>query len=169
MKPSSRLSPVRADAPANLLQKAIELHRAARKALDFVTPALDLGVRVLIGLVFFQSGLTKIASWSTTLVLFQSEYTVPLLPPAVAAYLGAAAELGFPIFLVLGLGTRYAAFGLFVFNIVAVISYPGLGEVGLMDHKYWGLFLLVTLLHGPGRLSLDYLIGRWLGRGTSHG
>jgi putative oxidoreductase len=167
MKPSSQLSTACADAPISLLQKALGLHDAALKALDFVTPALDLGIRILIGLVFFQSGLTKIASWSITLALFQGEYSVPLLPPVLAAYLGTAAELGFPILLVLGLGTRYAAFGLFVFNIIAVISYPGLGEVGLKDHQYWGLFLLVTLLHGPGRLSLDYLIGRWLGRGTA--
>ena len=169
MKLSSQLSTTRTDALSSLFQKTLGLHRAALRSLEFVTPALDLGIRVLVGLVFFQSGLTKIASWSTTLALFQSEYSVPLLPPILAAYLGTAAELGFPIFLVLGLGTRFAAFGLFIFNIIAVASYPGLGEVGLMDHKYWGLFLLVTVLHGPGRLSLDYLIARWLGRGTARG
>ena len=62
--------------------------------------------------------------------------------------------------LVLGLGTRFAAFVLFVFNIVAVVSYPDLGAVGLKDHQTWGLLLLVTLLHGPGALSLDRLLGR---------
>lgn len=66
--------------------------------------------------------------------------------------------------LVLGLGTRLAALALFLFNIVAVISYPGLGEVGLQHHQYWGLLLLVTLCHGPGKLSLDHLIRRWRGR-----
>jgi putative oxidoreductase len=167
MKLSSQLPATRAEASASLLQKALGLHHASLRVLEFITPALDLGIRILIGLVFLQSGLTKLASWSTTLALFQSEYAVPLLPPALAAYLGTAAELGFPIFLVLGLGTRYAAFGLFIFNIIAVISYPGLGEVGLKDHQYWGLFLLVTLLHGPGSLSLDHLISRWLGRGTA--
>jgi len=130
--------------------------------LKMLTPALDLGIRVLIGLVFFQSGLTKLASWSTTLALFESEYAVPLLNPTVAAYLGTAAELGLPVLLVLGLSTRAVAFALFTFNIVAVISYPGLGEVGLKDHQYWGLLLLVTMMHGPGRLSLDYLIDRFL-------
>ncbi|MFC0402362.1 DoxX family protein [Paraburkholderia rhizosphaerae] len=149
------------------MHKAISLYRSALRALEFATPVLDLGIRIAIGLVFFQSGLTKLASWSSTLALFQSEYSVPLLPPVLAAYLGTAAELGLPIFLVLGLGSRFAAFGLFIFNIIAVISYPGLGEVGLRDHQYWGLFLLVTLLHGPGKLSLDYLIGRWLGHTSS--
>jgi putative oxidoreductase len=164
MKPSSHLSTELSAPSSILMMRALALRGAALRALEFITPALDLGIRILIGLVFFQSGLTKIASWSSTLALFQGEYAVPLLPPALAAYLGTAAELGFPLFLVLGLGTRFAAFGLFVFNIIAVISYPGLGEVGLRDHQYWGLLLLVTLLHGPGRLSLDYLIGRWLGR-----
>jgi putative oxidoreductase len=54
--------------------------------------------------------------------------------------------------------------GLFVFNIIAVLSYPGLGDVGLRDHQYWGLFLLVILMHGPGKLSLDHILGRHVGR-----
>ncbi len=67
--------------------------------------------------------------------------------------------------LVLGLGTRFAAFGLFVFNIVAVASYPDLGAAGLRDHMTWGLLLLVTVLHGPGKLALDHAITRrWLPR-----
>jgi putative oxidoreductase len=163
MKLSSPLSATHDAEPSSVTHKALSLYRSVLRALEFATPVLDLGIRIMIGLVFFQSGLTKIASWSSTLALFQGEYSVPLLPPVLAAYLGTAAELGFPIFLVLGLGSRFAAFGLFIFNIIAVISYPGLGEVGLRDHQYWGLFLLVTLMHGPGRLSLDYLIGRWLG------
>ena len=57
---------------------------------------------------------------------------------------------------------RFAAAALFIFNIVAVISYPDLGEVGLRDHQVWGLMLLVTLLHGPGRLSIDHLLRRWI-------
>jgi putative oxidoreductase len=110
--------------------------------------------------VFFKSGLTKIASWSTTLALFENEYAVPLLPPELAAYLGTGVELGLPVLLVLGLGTRLSAAVMFVFNIIAVISYPDLSEVGLKDHQYWGLLLLLTLFHGPGRLSLDHLIRR---------
>jgi putative oxidoreductase len=53
---------------------------------------------------------------------------------------------------------------LFVFNIMAVISYPALNEVGLKDHVYWGILLLVPLLHGPGKISIDYFIRRrWMG------
>lgn len=131
-----------------------------RIAEGWVAPVLDLGIRALVGTAFFQSGLTKIASWSTTLALFENEYAVPVLPPEAAAYLGTAAELSLPVFLVLGLGGRFAAAALFVFNIVAAISYPDLSPAGLKDHQYWGLLLLITLFHGPGRLSLDHLLRR---------
>jgi putative oxidoreductase len=134
--------------------------KISARAHEFLTTALDFGIRLLVASVFFQSGLTKIASWDTTLLLFQSEYSVPLLPPDLAAYLGTAAELALPVLLVFGFGTRLAALALFLFNIIAVISYPDLSAVGLKDHQYWGLLLLVTLLHGPGKFSLDYLLGR---------
>jgi putative oxidoreductase len=49
---------------------------------------------------------------------------------------------------------------LFVVNAVAVIAYPDIGDVGLADHQVWGMLLLVTLLHGPGALSLDHLVRR---------
>ena len=102
----------------------------ARTLLDvperWLAPVLDLGIRLWVGAVFFQSGLTKIQSWDTTLALFESEYSVPLLPPALAAYLGTATELLVPIALIAGLGGRFAAGVLFVFNIVAVVSYGDL-------------------------------------------
>jgi putative oxidoreductase len=90
---------------------------------------------------------------------------VSLLPPEAAAVLGTGVELLFPLLLVLGLGSRLAAAVLFDFNIVAVISYPELSPAGLRDHITWGLGMLITLLHGPGALSLDH----WLGRRRSAG
>jgi putative oxidoreductase len=146
----------RGDAPITLAGAA----RLSRRALDYLTPVLDLGIRLFVASVFFQSGLTKIASWDSTLLLFENEYAVPIVSPAVAAYLGTAAELGLPVLLAFGLWTRLAALAMFIFNIIAVISYPDLSPVGLKDHQYWGLLLLVTLLHGPGKLSLDYLLAR---------
>ena len=129
-------------------------------AENWLAPVLDLGIRIWVGMVFFQSGLTKILSWDTTLSLFENEYAVPLLPSNVAAYLGTANELVLPVFLILGLGGRLSAAALFVFNIIAVLSYPDLGEIGLKDHQYWGLLLLVPLLHGPGKISVDHFLRR---------
>lgn len=125
---------------------------------EYARPLLDLGVRIFVGMMFFNAGLTKISNWNATLYLFENEYHVPLLSPTIAAYMGTAAELVLPVFLVIGLGARFAAVALFIFNIVAVVSYPDLGEVGLKDHQYWGLLLLVTLTHGPGKLALDHFI-----------
>jgi putative oxidoreductase len=132
------------------------------RGLEFLAPLADLGLRLWVANVFFRSGLTKLASLETTVQLFTYEYQVPLLPPEVAAYLGTFTELFFPVLLAFGLGGRLAAGVLFVFNIVAVISYPDLNPAGLEQHQVWGLMLLVTLLHGPGKLSLDHLIRRRL-------
>ena len=128
--------------------------------LDKLSPLFDLGLRLYVANVFWKSGLVKIASWSSTVSLFQYEYAVPYLPPEVAAYMGTATELIFPIFLVFGLGARLAAIVLFVFNIIAVISYPDLNIVGVKDHYLWGALLLVIIFHGPGKLSLDHLVSR---------
>ena len=147
-------------APADHPGRIVRWAQLALRAAEWLAPGLDFGIRLLIGSVFFQSGLSKIASWSSTVALFENEYAVPGLPPEVAAYLGTGVELFMPVLLVLGLSARASAAVLFVFNIIAVISYPDLSEVGLEDHQYWGLLLLVTLLHGPGKLSLDHLIRR---------
>lgn len=151
--------------PPGAAGRALHLARRAVRGLDGLSPLVDLALRLFVAAVFFNAGLTKIASWDSTLSLFENEYAVPLLPPEVAALLGTGVELFFPVLLVLGLGTRAAALVLFVFNIVAVVSYPDLGAAGLKDHQTWGLLLLVTLTHGPGALSLDRLIHRRLGHG----
>lgn len=156
----SRSNPVAAER-AGARGGLIGFARGLIKGLeDYLAPVLDLGIRLLVASVFFKSGLVKIQSWSSTLALFENEYDVPFLPPELAAYLGTGAELALPVLLVLGLGGRLAAAGLFALNVVAVLSFPDLSEVGLRDHQYWGLLLLVTLLHGPGRLSVDHFIRR---------
>ena len=141
---------------------------ASRCLTFYGAPVLDLVIRLWVAKVFFMSGLVKIQSWSTTLALFEGEYHVPLLAPQLAAYLGTGAELLLPLFIALGLGGRLAAAALFVFNIIAVMSYPDLSEAGLKDHQYWGLMMLVTLFHGPGRLSLDHWLRRRWELRTSH-
>lgn len=129
-------------------------------ALDWLSPIADLAVRLWVANVFFKSGLVKIQSWESTVTLFTYEYSVPYLSPEVAAYLGAFTELFFPVLLAVGLAGRLSAGVLFVFNIVAVMSYPALNAPGLEQHQVWGLLLLVSLLHGPGKLSLDHWIGK---------
>jgi len=130
----------------------------------FLAPLGDLVIRLWVAHIFYFSALTKIKSWQSTEFLFKHEYHVPLLSPKLAAFLGTGVELIAPVLLVLGLFGRFPALLLFVFNIVAVISYPYLwtptGAAGLEDHLYWGLLLMMLLLHGPGRLSIDCILKR---------
>jgi len=139
---------------------------AATRLLDRLQPLLFLGFRLYVARAFFLSGLTKIRDWSNTVALFTDEYHVPLLSPGVAAALGAATELSMPVLLALGLGSRAAAGVLFVFNIIAVISYyqPLVETGGIKDHVLWGTMLLVLTICGPGKIALDTLLERRLAR-----
>jgi putative oxidoreductase len=74
-------------------------------------------------------------------------------------------ELFFPPLLALGLAGRFAALSLSFVNVIAVVSFwhvLGTNEAALMSHVYWALLLLVTLCHGPGKLSVDFWIQRKL-------
>jgi putative oxidoreductase len=74
-----------------------------------------LAARIFPAAVFWQSGQTKVAGWHlkpSAIALFQNEYQLPLVDPTTAAYLSAFGEHFFPILLVLGLATRFAAMGL---------------------------------------------------------
>jgi len=147
-----------------LPRRFANLNAGFGELVDRLQPIFALAIRLYVARVFLASGLIKIMGWNSTLALFANEFHVPLLPPAVAAYLGTAAELGLPVLLALGLGTRFAAVALFAFNIVAVISYPDLSDAGLKDHMLWGALILVTFFYGPGRISLDALLQRRAGR-----
>ena len=59
---------------------AIRLHHAIATLDRFPLSVLQLMFRIAIAAVFWSSGLTKIASWDTTIALFRDEYMVPLLP-----------------------------------------------------------------------------------------
>ncbi|WBA11587.1 MULTISPECIES: DoxX family protein [Salinivibrio] len=133
------------------------------RALTPLQPLLLLVGRVYVAWIFFQSGLIKYQNWDSTLYLFEFEYQVPLLPWQLAAYLGTAAELILPVFVALGLLARPMTLALFVFNIVAVASYPLLWERGYDDHIMWGVILLVVSVWGPGWFNLD----NWLARKKS--
>ena len=146
-------------APSNTAPRLVRLYASFARHAGALQSLFALAMRLYILRVFLVSGLTKIQNWSSTLSLFQNEYHVPLLPPGVAALLGTAAELSLPVLLALGIGSRLTALALFGFNIVAAISYPDLSPAGLKDHILWGAVLLVMFFYGPGKYSVDHLIG----------
>jgi len=137
------------------------------RVVDKLQPLLLLGFRLYVARVFFLSGLTKIRDWSITVALFADEYHVPVLSPAVAAALGTATELSMPVLLALGLGSRFAAGVLFIFNIVAVVSYQALPDTAVKDHILWGTMLLVLTICGPGKIAVDTWLERRFARRES--
>lgn len=148
-------------------ERARELTQPLIRALERMSPMVDLVIRLWLAAVFFKFGLTKLSSWDITVALFSYQYDVPLLAPAVAARMAMTIELIFPALLALGWGARLSSAVLFVFNAVTVAAYPDLSQGELKDHIYWGLLLLVPMFHGPGRVSLDYLIRSKSGMATA--
>lgn len=128
----------------------------ARAVLErFPTSVLALAFRLAVAVVFFKSGLTKIASWDATVALFDMEYMVPVLPAAFAAYLATATELGASALLAFGLFTRFAAAALLGMTLVIqLFVYPE----NWPDHLLWGSILAYLVTRGPGALSIDHLI-----------
>jgi len=148
--------------PTSLLFRLWTLAELAICGLNALQPAAQLLARWFIAGVFFRSGLTKIVDWETTVALFTDEYHVPLLSPHIAAALGTCAELALPALILLGLGGRFAAAGLSILNVVAVISVEDMPIAALHQHIFWGSVLAALLLWGPGRWSVDHCLWPWL-------
>ena len=112
--------------------------------------------RLAIGSVFLKAGLTKIASWETTVALFRDEYKVPVVPPELAAALGTTFELGCSALLIFGLATRLATLPLLgMLTVIQLFVYPN----AWADHLTWGSILIAILTRGAGVASLDRLVG----------
>lgn len=141
-----------------------KMWRVLNAGLDALQPLACLLARLYVARVFFLSGLTKLRDWDITLALFTDEYHVPLLPPELAAWMGTAGELALPVLLVLGLGGRFAALGLSVVNVVAVLSLAEIAPEALQQHITWGVLLAMLAIFGCGRWTLDTLIQRHFGR-----
>lgn len=140
-------------------------NRVAARALDPLQPAFAAVARWYVAWQFLKSGYIKVTSWDTTLYLFENEYHTPVLSPHVAAVAGAFGELFFPTLLVVGFMSRIGAVGLFAVNAMAVVSYANVllaegYEAALAQHILWGSITAFLAIYGPGKLSLDHLLGR---------
>jgi putative oxidoreductase len=121
---------------------------------------LLLVARLGITSVFFLSGRTKVDGilhiTDSAYSLFETEYKLPLLSPYVAAHAATYAEHFFPILLVLGLLTRYAALALLGMTfVIEVFVYPDAWPT----HLSWAAILLPLVARGGGKISLDHLLG----------
>lgn len=139
------------------------LNRLAVAAMRPMQAPFLAALRLYVSWQFLKAGWLKLQDWETTRFLFEEEYQVPILSPTLAAVLGTASEIAFPVLLMLGLLGRYAALGLVAVNAVAVIGYAhvllGEGfEAALGQHVLWALMLLTLVVFGPGRLSVDGMV-----------
>jgi putative oxidoreductase len=141
-----------------LLSRLLALWGLVESTLAALQPPAALMARIYVAQVFFMSGLTKLRDWDTTLALFADEYHVPLLPTPIAAVMGTAGEFVLPVLLVLGLGGRFAALGLSVVNVVAVVSLMDIAPAALQQHITWGVLLAGLAVFGAGKWSVDRLL-----------
>ena len=140
----------------NASTSSFSILRRGIRLLDRIPYAvIALVARAATFSVFLRSGLVKLSDWNSTLLLFQNEYRVPLLPPHLAAYMAASLELGCSTLILLGFATRLCVLALLA--MVAVIQtfvYPNAWP----DHIQWVGFMFILLARGPGAISLDALI-----------
>lgn len=133
--------------------------------LNMLIPLGDLIARIWVAQIFLQDGWNKLQNWENTVRLFDNHY---FLSPAFTAGLALGAEIILPILLILGLGGRIMIFLFFIFNIITMYSYNFIwtpeGSTNLNQQIAWGMVLMLLMLHGPGKYSLDY----WLHRRHGH-
>ncbi len=119
-----------------------------------------LALRIFPAMVFLLSGRTKVEGLfsikDSTWYLFENEYALPLIPSDIAAVLATTAEHVLPILLILGLFTRFSAFGLMCMTaVIQIFVYPD----AWATHGLWAAALLAVVARGPGNISLDRLLG----------
>ncbi|GAB3090285.1 HvfX family Cu-binding RiPP maturation protein [Lysobacter terrae] len=137
-----------------------------------------LGLRVLLAWEFFEAGREKLQgqNWFADL---GDKFPLPfsLLGPNVNWTLATWFEIVGSIALLIGLGTRYAAAALWVLTVVAIYAVHWPSEWSSLSELWQGyaisnegfgnyklpliylVMLLPLMLNGPGRFSLDQLIG----------
>jgi putative oxidoreductase len=145
--------------PRHLVETAIDLLGRVPRSVH------QLLFRLAMASVFLPAGLLKLASWESTLALFQDEYKVPVLAPAVAAVVATTFELACSSLLIVGLATRLATLPLLgQILTIQLFVYPQAWH----EHLVWGSILLFLLTRGAGAFSMDHLLARRFGP-SAHG
>jgi putative oxidoreductase len=148
----------------------LRLGALANKATHLVQtiaqPSLvQLVTRLALAVPFWKSGILKWTGFGrlsdTAVTLFTDEFMLHLpggpyhFPaPSVTAFLSGTGEVLFPVLLVLGLGTRFAALGLLFMTAIVELTVPD----GWPIHLTWAAMALGIMAWGPGRISADHLL-----------
>src|SRR3954454_22862838 len=131
---------------------------------------VQLVLRIALAVPFWRSGMLKWAGFlrlnDTAVTLFSDEFMLHLPggpyhcpAPTVMAFLSGSGEILFPILLILGLGTRFAALGLLCMTVIVELTVPD----GWPIHLTWAAMALGIMAYGPGRASLDHVLGKLYG------
>ena len=115
--------------------------------------------RIALAGIFWRSGRTKVEEGTALSIsdnayfLFEYEYTGLPIPADIAAPMATYAEHLFPVLLVLGLFTRFAALSLLVMTLVIqFFVYP---DAWWTTHIAWVAMAAVLVSRGAGAISLD--------------
>ena len=135
--------------------------RAVAAVLDKIPQSfISLAARIFPAAVFWRSGQTKVEGFHVTdnaIALFRDEYALPLIDPELAAKIAAFSEHFFPVLLVIGLASRFAALALLGMTaVIEIFVYP----YAWPEQGVWAVCFLVVIARGPGIFSLDHLIAR---------
>ncbi len=111
--------------------------------------------RVLVAYIFIVAGYGKISGYEAT-----AGYMEAMGVPSALLPLTILVELGGGLALLLGFQTRFAAFGLAVFSLITAFIFHGGAEdaINLMKNLSIAGGLFFVMLHGAGKLSIDYLV-----------
>ena len=152
-----------------MINKLIQLANKPISILkQFPEDIIALTARIAIASVFWRSAQTKIGGWefldqswqfynlnAATFMLFEYEYDLPAIPYKVAAYMATFGEFFLSLTIILGIMTRLSAAGFLMMTaVIQFLVYPDAWPT----HIIWAAILFYLIKHGPGVLSLDYLL-----------
>ena len=143
---------------------AARVERVYAKITDLLGPFAMLALRLPVAVVFWRSGRTRVEGWNifditaSQPAIFEYEFGMPF--PVLSAHVTAIAEHVLPVLLVLGLFTRLGALGMLTMTmVIQLFVYP---DAWLNAHMFWAAILFAVAALGPGKISLDHLLGRWV-------
>jgi len=146
---------------SNLRQTALGM----LSRIDWLGPLL---ARLTVGVVFAQSGWGKLHNLEKVTEFFGS---IGIPYPELQAPFVAGVELVGGVLIAVGLLSRLAAVPLTITMIVAILTalrdqIEGVGDLlGLVEFAYIALFVWIAIA-GPGAVSLDALLVRFLSQGS---
>ena len=150
---------------SKIFDTAVRIYRFCEKVLSHLQSPLLLAVRLYWGWQFFQTGYGKLMHISKVVAFFTS-LGIPL--PAVNAYFVSSLECVGGALLFLGLGSRVIALPLTIDMLVAYIAadrealfsiFSDPGKFYASDAYTFLFASLLILIFGPGKISLDFMLG----------